>query len=99
MVQGSTTTRSSVVVSGFNRIALAVMARAKNEFHRNSINDIWKLKDKSMPENNEILTEAELKVLFVVMCVVSSEFEMQFKHYDVDRIGLIRKLQQLSGAE
>jgi hypothetical protein len=94
----STITWFVAVESGINRIARAVMVPAKSGSHQKSINVEWKSRDKSMADTNE-LTQAELKVLFLIMCVVSSDFDATFKERGVDRFELITKLQNLTGAE
>ena len=49
--------------------------------------------------NTPELTQQELRVLFLVMMVVSSDFKAEFSESGVDRFELIRKLQLLSGVE
>jgi hypothetical protein len=85
------------VGSGTSRIALAVTALAKNVCRQKSISAEWKSREESMAEN--VLTKDELKMLFLIMCVVSSDFEATFRERKVDRFALLEKLQKLSGAE
>jgi len=48
---------------------------------------------------NEILTEAELKILFLVLCVAGKDFDAEFKQRGIDRFALTNKLGRLGNVE
>jgi hypothetical protein len=46
---------------------------------------------------NDTLTQAELKILYLIMMVASSDYAAEFDERKIDRFALINKLGQMAG--
>jgi hypothetical protein len=85
------------------KVLFLIMVAASSEpifistFRERNI-DRLALIEKMRSESPE-LTEQELKTVFLILCVVSSEYEATFRRYGLDRFAVIKNLQDLSGAE